>query len=195
MSARSLGGVLGAAVLACAPSAPRFPDAASAGTSTSAASDDAGSTAISDAATSSSSSSDDGVVDGTAPGTDASSTTSTSLETTAASDDDTTSTTDNGPSPDEPYGACLGGDADCPRGAICIEVMQNGNLLATVCGEPCMRDGACEPSGMGDMPVCLPLAKGAACALSCEGGMLCPPGMECIQTAAGSLCVWPSGMG
>jgi hypothetical protein len=199
MSARSLGGVLGAAALACAPETPQFPDAASDGASTSAASDDAASTAISDAATSSGSSSDEGVVDDTARGTDASGTTDAtgaSLETTATSDD-MPSTTDTGPSPGEPYAACPGGDADCPLGAICIEVMlQDGNVLATVCGVPCTRDEGCASFGMGDMPVCFPLVMGAACALSCEGGgMLCPPGMECTETTGGSLCAWPSGMG
>lgn len=93
-----------------------------------------------------------------------------------------------------PYPPCPSGDdADCPAGYNCIPIFANNNqIIGSYCGDmDCFQGVDCPLPGSGTaVPACLMFST-KVCSLPCDG-LVCPDGMDCIDTDSGWLCVWPN---
>lgn len=77
-------------------------------------------------------------------------------------------------------------------GLSCFQVKQNEQVLNGFCTVTCSNVNECGPApgNCTASPACVPVGGQTACALSCEGGASCPPGMECMNFQdSGQVCV------
>lgn len=83
---------------------------------------------------------------------------------------------------------------DCEDGEFCVGVQVEPGMWLHACSMECGGPGDCPPAPAGTAtPECIPVENTAGCALICDDGATCPPGMECYSVGGGlgHVCLWP----
>jgi hypothetical protein len=126
--------------------------------------------------------------------TDAGETTTDASATNATTEGEaTTAVSDSGPPPDD-YPDCSGPNACAELTEDCLQVVDgDNNVVGQVCVPPCLQDSDCPLPATGNaMPYCPENFGIYFCRLSCDGGLTCPDGMDCVSTNIGERCFYPA---
>jgi len=121
--------------------------------------------------------------------TDAGETTTATTATTEG--EATTDPSDSGVTPGS-YPNCSAPNTCADGTEDCLEVTYMKAVVGHLCVPPCDQDSDCPVPESGNATPYCPEEFGIYyCRLSCDGGLTCPDGMDCVNTTIGYRCFYP----